>query len=173
VEVRCQHCGKTQKIPLEAFGEQSRIQVTCGSCGKEFSFANPRFSTLKVETTRKKVQGIAEEVSPEGRALSLPKDHDLSLKIVQGPERGGVFPILKPRVTIGRSNADINVDDPLVSRIHCAVEISDQDVLLRDLGSTNGTLLDKEPIKTAKLSSGGIFQIGGHIFQLIANPKPS
>lgn len=173
MEVSCHHCGKAQNVPPEAFANQNKIQVTCGSCGSQFQVTNPKVSTLRLETTRKKVQAVTEEVSPEGRALSLPKDRDLGLRILQGPERGGVYPIHKPRVTIGRTNADINVDDPLVSRLHCALEISGEEVLLRDLGSSNGTLMDNKLIETAKLSSGASFQIGGHIFQLVVNPKTS
>ncbi len=171
MEVRCSHCGKNQSIPPDAFGNQNKIQVTCGSCGEKLQVTNPRVSTLKLETTRKKAPSVTKEVTPDGRVLSLPKNRELSLKVVQGPDRSAVYPLSKPRITLGRVNADIKVDDPLVSRIHCAVEVIGEEVTLRDLDSTNGTLVENKPIKTAGLAAGASFQIGGHIFQLVIGPK--
>jgi pSer/pThr/pTyr-binding forkhead associated (FHA) protein len=63
------------------------------------------------------------------------------------------------------------VDDPLASRLHCAIEIGEDGVVLRDLGSTNGTLVNNQPIMTATLAGGSTFRVGSYIFQLLITPK--
>jgi len=42
---------------------------------------------------------------------------------------------------------------------------------LRDLGSTNGTLVNDELIAAATLENGSTFRIGKHVFQLVISPK--
>ncbi|WP_372407984.1 FtsK/SpoIIIE domain-containing protein [Streptomyces luteireticuli] len=70
------------------------------------------------------------------------------LHVVSGPDAGGVHLLHGGEVRVGRSSsADIPVDDPDVSRLHCAVTLSDDGrVTLHDLGSTNGTTLDTTPV---------------------------
>ncbi len=66
------------------------------------------------------------------------------LHVVAGPDAGGVHLLHGGQARIGRSsNADVPLDDPDVSRAHCAVSVSDDGrVTVADLGSTNGTHLD-------------------------------
>ncbi len=149
------------------------MDFSCPACGKRFQVINPKLATLRVEPTRKKVTPVTEDVSPEGHILRLPEDREISLKVLEGAEQGTVYPITKPRITIGRANADVTIDDRMTSRLHCALEISDDEVLLRDLGSTNGTIVNNKPIETARLSSGSTFRIGKHVFELVVTPKGS
>jgi pSer/pThr/pTyr-binding forkhead associated (FHA) protein len=132
---------------------------------------SPRTQALKLDTTRKPVPDITSYYMEDGRQLSLPKDKLLSLKILEGTERGTVYAVAKPRTTIGRANADVTVDDPLVSRLHCVLETMEDWAQLRDLGSTNGTLVNDEPITAATLEDGSTFRIGNHLFQLLISPK--
>ncbi len=61
---------------------------------------------------------------------------------------------------LGRgSDVDIRVDDPGVSRHHAEITLGSE-VSLRDLGSTNGTLVDGRPISTVILHDGARIQIG-------------
>ena len=106
---------------------------------------------------------------PEG-APFLPDRHRVSLAVIAGPESGRIFEIDKPRVVIGRSDADINVDDPEVSRQHAALEIFGDKVALVDMGSTNGTLVDDETITEALLENQSEFSIGGSTLMLILTP---
>ncbi len=171
MEVRCHHCGQAQAVGDNIFGNREKAEVTCSACGKRFQVINPHLATLRSETTRRVVPSITSEVSADGRMLRLPPSHEISLKVIEGKETGTVYPVNKPRVTIGRTNADVIVNDKMSSRLHCALEISDEWVLLRDLGSTNGTLVNDQPIQTATLKDGSTFRIGSHAFQLVIAPK--
>ncbi|MGI5338260.1 FHA domain-containing protein [Streptomyces sp. CA-181903] len=80
--------------------------------------------------------------------LALLAETTARLHVVSGPDAGGVHLLHGGEVRIGRSStADIPVDDPDVSRLHCAVTLGDDGrVTLHDLGSTNGTTLDATPV---------------------------
>jgi S-DNA-T family DNA segregation ATPase FtsK/SpoIIIE len=64
--------------------------------------------------------------------------------------------------TIGRLGAaDFCLDVPLVSRLHCRVEVgSDGEVQVVDLDSTNGTWIDGVRISRATLTPGSILRVG-------------
>ncbi|NLU76723.1 FHA domain-containing protein [Streptomyces sp. HNM0575] len=70
------------------------------------------------------------------------------LHVVSGPDAGGIHLLQGGKVRLGRSaEADVPLDDPDVSRLHCAVTVSDGGaVTVADLGSTNGTSLDGAPV---------------------------
>jgi hypothetical protein len=84
------------------------------------------------------------------------------LEIVFGLTQGIEFEITKSLTTIGRKagGADIEIDDPEVSRSHCAIEVRREGVLLHDLKSTNGTYLRGSPITVVRLPAMSIFRIG-------------
>lgn len=171
MEVHCQHCGKVHKVPRDIFGTAERASLSCTACGKTFYVVNPRLPTLRIDTTHKKAPSVTADTSLEGRMLRLPEKQELSLKVLEGSEVGSVYLLSKPRVTIGRTNADIMLNDRMASRMHCTLEVSDEGVLIRDLGSTNGTLVNNKPVSTAKLSNGSRFRVGRHLFQLIVTAK--
>lgn len=63
---------------------------------------------------------------------------------------------------IGRTApADIILADPRVSRVHCMVELADDQLRVSDLSSTNGTYIDSERIdRAAILEVGSVLQVG-------------
>ncbi len=170
MQAGCPHCGHVQKVAEDALGDLETLEVRCAGCGQPFQVSNPRLGKERGETTHRTVDSVTSEVTSDGRVLHLPAGKTVSLEVLEGSEKGTVYPVLSPRVTLGRTNADINVDDPLSSRLHCAIEFSDDGVLLRDLGSTNGTLVDGHPVHIAEIADGSTFQIGSHKFQLRITP---
>jgi pSer/pThr/pTyr-binding forkhead associated (FHA) protein len=73
---------------------------------------------------------------------------------------GEEFKITQSVTNIGRGvEADIQIDDTSVSRLHCAIVLG-SDVLVRDLGSTNGTVVDGTRASEALLRDGSIIKIG-------------
>lgn len=102
------------------------------------------------------------------RALpDLPADKRFSLAVLQGAATGQIFPVTSARTTIGRTGADINLDDPEASRQHAALEIHGETAILRDLGSTNGTWIESDRIERVTLSSQTEFRIGSHVLMFI------
>jgi predicted Zn finger-like uncharacterized protein len=99
--------------------------------------------------------------------LQLPRDKRFSLAVIQGAATGQIFSISKTRTVIGRTGADINLDDPEASRQHAAVEIVGDVALLRDLGSTNGTWIDLDRIEQQQLSNQQEFRVGSHVLMFI------
>lgn len=171
MQARCIHCGQIHAVEDNAFGEREKIEVPCPACGRKFAVINPKLATFRADPTAQKVATITSEVSVDGRLLRLPQDQEISLRVLEGNEKGTVYPVLQPRITIGRTNADLNVNDRLASRLHCALEITEEGVVLRDLDSTNGTFVGDQPVRSAKLSNGSAFRVGGHTFQLVIVPK--
>jgi pSer/pThr/pTyr-binding forkhead associated (FHA) protein len=170
MDVICPHCGYAQKVGEGIFGDHEKIDIGCRACGIIFQIVSPKLGTFRSHTTRQNVTPVTQEMSVDGRLLRLPENLELSLKVLEGSEKGTVYPVIKPRITIGRTNADINIQDALSSRIHCAIEISGELIQLRDLDSTNGTFVGDQRIKTVALSNGSTFRIGGHSFQLVIIP---
>ena len=87
--------------------------------------------------------------------------------MIQGAATGQIFPITKVRTTLGRSGADINLEDPEASRQHAEVDILGDHAVLRDLGSTNGTFVDMERIEQQVLNNQNEFRIGSHVLMFI------
>jgi FHA domain/B-box zinc finger len=70
---------------------------------------------------------------------------------------------LKPGSNLlGRGFAnDFRLEDPSVSSSHCEITVSGDSVSIKDLGSTNGTFVDRQPVQEAKLNSGQTIHLGG------------
>lgn len=69
--------------------------------------------------------------------------------------------LVKPRTTLGRRpNNDIVIDNLTVSGEHAALHLQDQTVEVQDLGSTNGTFVNGQPIERQMLRDGDQVIIG-------------
>ncbi|MFF5672647.1 FtsK/SpoIIIE domain-containing protein [Streptomyces hygroscopicus] len=97
-------------------------------------------------------------------------DATVHLDVVAGPDAGGVHLLHGGQVRIGRSaDADVPLDDPDVSRLHCAVTVAeDGRVTIADLGSTNGTAADGVPVgaRPVPLAPGALLRIGESALRL-------
>jgi pSer/pThr/pTyr-binding forkhead associated (FHA) protein len=69
----------------------------------------------------------------------------------------------KGRIVIGRAkDTDFQLDDPNVSRRHAAIYWENGRVMVEDLDSTNGTLVNGYPILNTPLKQTDVVYIGGH-----------
>lgn len=89
---------------------------------------------------------------------------DTALGVTIGQPRleaaGMAYPLVRAMTRLGRgSDVDIRIDDPGASRSHCEIVLGDP-VVIRDLGSTNGTLVDGEAISETEITDGAEIQIG-------------
>ncbi|GAB1335919.1 hypothetical protein ACE1SV_25090 [Streptomyces sp. E-15] len=98
------------------------------------------------------------------------------LHVVAGPDAGGVHLLHGGRITVGRSaDADVPLDDPDVSRLHCAVTVgADGRVSVADLGSTNGTSLDGRQVtdRPVRFPAGGLLRIGESALRVTPSGGP-
>nr|WSW68950.1 FtsK/SpoIIIE domain-containing protein [Streptomyces sp. NBC_00995] len=97
------------------------------------------------------------------------------LHVIAGPDAGGVHLLHGGQIRIGRSaDADVPLDDPDVSRLHCAVTVSAEGrVSVADLGSTNGTTLDGTDIRDrpVRLNPGALLRLGESTLRLTSGAR--
>ncbi|MEU1370968.1 FtsK/SpoIIIE domain-containing protein [Streptomyces sp. NPDC005803] len=97
------------------------------------------------------------------------------LHVIAGPDAGGVHLLHGGQIRIGRSaDADVPLDDPDVSRLHCAVTVSpDGRVSVADLGSTNGTSLDGTDVRDrpVRLHPGALLRLGESTLRLTSGAR--
>lgn len=83
------------------------------------------------------------------------------LVVRRGPNAGTKFLLDKDATTIGRHpDSDIFLDDITVSRRHAEISREAGAYRVRDVGSLNGTYLNRERIEEVTLASGDVLQIG-------------
>jgi pSer/pThr/pTyr-binding forkhead associated (FHA) protein len=112
------------------------------------------------------------QINQKDKTLLIPENKRIYLEISKGTEAGKAYQILKPVVTIGRgSQADIQLSDAAISRKHCVIEISAEQAVLRDLGSTNGTFVSGQRIDFAYLRDRGEFDLGSTTIRYIEISK--
>jgi pSer/pThr/pTyr-binding forkhead associated (FHA) protein len=94
---------------------------------------------------------------PQTASLTLPEDKTIRISVVAGPSKGLEYHLSRPLVTVGRlkGGADIELNDPEVSGVHCTVEVRRDAILLHDLRSTNGTYIGDSRVFAARLETGG------------------
>ena len=89
------------------------------------------------------------------------------LVVVEGPDKGQAFEIGKSKTYVGRSGVnDITLSDSSVSGTHFELRAEEEGFLLRDVGSTNGTLLGGCRIKEVWLAPNASFRAGNTTFKL-------
>lgn len=112
-------------------------------------------------------------VLSKAAGLALPKDKTITLSVIAGPSKGLKHELSKPRVIVGRagSGADMELDDPEVSRQHCAIEVTEDAVRVHDLGSTNGTFLDETSVRVADIEHLSEFRAGRSLLLITILPK--
>jgi len=94
------------------------------------------------------------------------------LVVVGGGPLGAEFVLDGTCVTLGRGpSVDLAFDDPAMSRQHAAVEYVDGQFRVRDLGSTNGILLNGKTVQVGEIDDGDRMVIGGHEFQLVVEVR--
>src|SRR5262245_11663901 len=72
-----------------------------------------------------------------------------------------IYPITSRETLIGRKgDADIVLSNPNVSRHHAKIIVSDEGVVLTDLGSTHGTFVNGNKIERQLLSDGDQLELG-------------
>jgi predicted Zn finger-like uncharacterized protein len=180
--IECPNCHARYQYDEQRFEGRASKKIKCARCATIFDIHNPapaapkadlgdrtytrRDEPRKEETTEQ--SPLPERSTGKTPALALPAGKRISLAVIDGPDAGTVVRLEKPRVTIGRASADVTLNDTEASRQHAAVEVRDTVILLHDLGSTNGTVMDGQKIEgPAELQDKSEFQVGATTLMLI------
>jgi pSer/pThr/pTyr-binding forkhead associated (FHA) protein len=141
--VYCPECGFQN---LESANYCSR----CGALLVTGDLDNPT-ETISLEELEEEGAEL-EELGVEGPALVVRSG---------GGRAGEQFPLERSQTTIGRTpDCDIFLDDVTVSRRHAIVARGAGGFTIEDLGSLNGTFLNRHRIEKADLENGDELQIG-------------
>ena len=94
-----------------------------------------------------------------------------ALRFISGKYQGGEFPLKMDReIVIGRSSdLDMVLVEDMVSRKHAKISTHNGQVIIQDLGSTNGTFVNGEKIKRVRLREGDRILIGTSIIKLVTS----
>jgi len=92
-----------------------------------------------------------------------------AFRFISGKYQGSEYPLEAGReVIVGRaSNTDMVLMEDMVSRKHAKVTLQGDEVVIQDLGSTNGTFVNGEKVKRARLKDGDRVLIGTSILKLV------
>lgn len=190
--IECDRCYARYRYDEARFEGKPTKRVRCTKCLAIFEIFNtasemtgsaphvpaPGEETVHrlEEDSRKSREPTAKKLAPgvtrvPGTDLKMPVGSKVSVAVIAGPEAGRIFSVEKARVVIGRHDADINIEDPEISRSHAAIELSGDKATLLDLGSTNGTFVGEEQIRECPLENQSEFSLGGSTLMLILTPK--
>jgi hypothetical protein len=85
----------------------------------------------------------------------------ITLRVLDGADRGRVFDELSTPVTLGREEGNsLQLNDERVSRFHVKIQEDQDKIVITDLGSTNGTKVNGEDIQLRILRYGDIISLG-------------
>jgi FHA domain/zinc-ribbon domain len=142
----CARCGHTNQADARF----------CSSCGAPLPSDEDTATTLTLSA----VEAAETEDELERYLDGLPPGIGL-LVVRHGPESGSSYRLDGPVTAIGRHpDSDIFLDDITVSRRHVQLAKDDEGYVLRDVGSLNGTYVNRERVDQARLHHGDEVQIG-------------
>jgi DNA-binding NtrC family response regulator len=105
-------------------------------------------------------EGTSVLVSPDGQAGAI-KLPSLRVVVARGPDKGRSAAIDKEEIVVGTGpSCDLQLTDPTVSRNHLTLRVTEQGLLVTDLDSTNGTLIEGRRVRGAYVKAGERLDVG-------------
>jgi transcriptional regulator with GAF, ATPase, and Fis domain len=96
------------------------------------------------------------------------------LAVVDGPSRGARAAVGSEIARIGTADGnDLVLADRTVSRFHCELSLRGNTIILRDCGSTNGTMIDGVRVREAEIPPGTLVRIGSSAFHVELGEEPA
>lgn len=143
-------------------------EIVCPRCGHPNSVASNFCSSCGLDLSRL----AGESTDTHSIDLNATEQHDeldisepaagrAELVVRRGARAGSRYAVDAPIINIGRHpESEIFLDDVTVSRRHAEVRLVDDHYTVADVGSLNGTYLNRERVEEARLTSGDELQIG-------------
>ena len=98
----------------------------------------------------------------------------VELTVVDGPDRGAKLRVAQGRARLGTAaRVDLRLADPMVSRLHCEIDVGRDRVRIVDQGSTNGTFLGAVRVHDAEVPSGADLRIGATTVRIELGDRPT
>lgn len=167
--IKCPNCRAFYRIEEEHIELKKRLKFKCPKCLTVFELSEKLAEEEAPEIEETKKSTAKEAPSFEGK-LKLPEDKRYSIAVINGPDAGVIFNITKPYITIGRENTDILLMDMEVSRKHACIEFLENKIVIRDLGSTNGTYVNEKRILESELEEQAEIRVGRTTLLFISTP---
>ena len=149
----------------------------CAQCGSALSPERVGESTSIIPKVGGEDSGEVAEVAEStadahaGAVESLPAGSAL-LVVKRGPNAGSRFLLDQEVTTAGRHpDSDIFLDDVTVSRRHAEFARTGDTFEVSDVGSLNGTYVNREPVDVASLAGGDEVQIGKFRLVYLTGPR--
>ena len=149
-----------REIDAEAMANELADNLTQYAKSQHYAFVGPvvvifeedlQLTKGNFKLTSESVQGNAVPVTTDEQAEDCPM-----LEV-----NNNQYLLTKDKTILGRgSGCDIVIDDPGISRKHLEIDITDNGVIARDLGSTNGTYVEGHQVPAATLLDGNTITIG-------------
>jgi S-DNA-T family DNA segregation ATPase FtsK/SpoIIIE len=99
----------------------------------------------------------------------------VELHVVGGPDAGRSLPLTQGRHVVGRGGeVEVRLEDPDVSRSHVAVHVTGGQITVNDLGSTNGSMLDADPLgaEPRRWAAGATLRLGASALRIAGPATP-
>jgi hypothetical protein len=149
VAIHCPECGF---VNSDGANYCQKCGAFLGGTERSGESSDPVTATYRVGETGELIPVDLEEAASEGSVLVIRSG---------GGRTGESFPIDRDRMTIGRRpDSDIFLDDVTVSRDHALLVRRGGALHLDDLGSLNGSYVNRRRIESHKLEDGDELQIG-------------
>ena len=159
----CPYCEHVNQLngnnhPVQSIGQPASVAKLAGP-GKRDVGTSTMIFPPEAETKPDPDTSIRNATS--GKAPKLPQGRPFELVVVEGDELGKRFVISKAQMTIGRGvHTDIQLKDPEVSREHCVIESFGETLLIKDLRSANGTVLNGFLVRRDLLKQNDRIHVG-------------
>lgn len=188
MKITCENCLTIYEVPDEKVKANEMIE--CPVC--QYVFINKRKIDVPPDDTEKSAAVVdagverdygktmygevdeagkvkqAEVQVTEGRLKAIPEDKELFVVISDSSGMEIKHQIKTSECILGRGEgSDIIINDPEVSRKHCAIDIYENKFVIRDLESTNGTYLNDTRIKEDLLKEGDRIRIGNTLLTFV------
>jgi pSer/pThr/pTyr-binding forkhead associated (FHA) protein len=148
--VFCTHCGHQNPAGADF----------CSSCGNSLAtVSEPTVAIARVEPGTEGGGEVAHEVA--NVTVGDLEAGGAELVVKRGPDVGARFPLDSELTKVGRHpESEILLDDVTVSRRHAEFLRLEGQIVVKDVGSLNGTYVNRERIDETTLSDGDEVQIG-------------
>ena len=139
--------------------------IVCPSCGLENQIGSNYCSScgtdLRHDDITTETPAISAENDLDGIDRSAFGPHEGLFVVVQGSKSGARYALVTDTVTLGRHpESTIFLDDITVSRRHAEVRRDGARYWVRDVGSLNGTYINRDRVDDQELDDGDELQVG-------------